>query len=127
MFSRCITADINNGSVDICAHTHTRIWQSGIGLFATLSQKLSHFFDVRPGEADRIGVLAALLFLLLAANNLIKILRDSIFLGHHSASELPYLYILVALFAGVIIATYTRYTAHVSLVKLCWRPTLSLS
>jgi len=62
--------------------------------------------------------MAALLFLLIAANNLIKILRDSIFLGHHSVSELPYLYILVAVFAGVIIATYTRYTAHVSLVRL---------
>jgi ATP/ADP translocase len=62
--------------------------------------------------------MAALLFLLIAANNLIKILRDSIFLGHHSVSELPYLYILVALCAGVIITTYTKYTAHVSLVRL---------
>jgi ATP/ADP translocase len=62
--------------------------------------------------------MATLLFLLIAANNLIKILRDSIFLGQHSVSELPYLYILVAVFAGVIIATYTRYTAHLSLVRL---------
>jgi len=62
--------------------------------------------------------MASLLFLLLAANNLIKILRDSIFLGHHSVSELPYLYILVAVCAGVIIATYTRYTVHLSLVRL---------
>jgi len=62
--------------------------------------------------------MATLLFLLIAANNLIKILRDSIFLGQHSVSELPYLYILVAVFAGVIIATYTRYTSHLSLVRL---------
>jgi AAA family ATP:ADP antiporter len=62
--------------------------------------------------------MASLLFLLIAANNLIKILRDSIFLGQHSVSELPYLYILVAVCAGVIIATYTRYTAHLSLVRL---------
>jgi len=79
---------------------------------------LSRFFNIRPGEAYRVGVMAALLFLLIAANNLIKILRDSIFLGQHSVSELPYLYILVALCAGVIIATYTRSTAHVSLVRL---------
>lgn len=62
--------------------------------------------------------MAALLFLLIAANNLLKILRDSIFLGHHSVTELPYLYIVVAVCAGVIIATYTRYTTHVSLVNL---------
>ena len=62
--------------------------------------------------------MAALLFLLLAANNLIKILRDSIFLGHHSVSELPYLYILVAIVAGAIIATYTKYTARLSLTRL---------
>ena len=76
------------------------------------------FFKIYPGEGFRLAVIAALLFLLLAANNLIKILRDSIFLGHHSVSELPYLYILVALFASVTIATYTRYTAHLSLVRL---------
>jgi AAA family ATP:ADP antiporter len=76
------------------------------------------FFKIYPGEGFRLAVIAALLFLLLAANNLIKILRDSIFLGHHSVSELPHLYILVALFASVTIATYTRYTAHLSLVRL---------
>ena len=76
------------------------------------------FFKIYPGEGFRLAVIAALLFLLLAANNLIKILRDSIFLGHHSVSELPYLYILVALFASVTIATYTRYTIHLSLVRL---------
>ena len=55
------------------------------------------FFKITPGEGFRVTVIAALLFLLIAANNLIKILRDSVFLGHHSVSELPYLYILVAL------------------------------
>jgi AAA family ATP:ADP antiporter len=94
------------------------IMRGGIILFAPLIQRLSRFFSIRPGEGYRLSVMASLLFLLIAANNLIKILRDSIFLGHHSVSELPYLYILVALFAGVIIATYTRYTAHLSLVRL---------
>jgi ATP/ADP translocase len=76
------------------------------------------FLKISPDERFHVAVIAALLFLLIAANNLIKILRDSIFLGHHSVSELPYLYILVALFASVTIATYTRYTAHLSLVRL---------
>ncbi len=75
-------------------------------------------FNIRAGEAYRVGVMASLLFLLIAANNLIKILRDSIFLGQHSVSELPYLYILVAFLAGTIIATYTRYTANISIIRL---------
>ena len=81
-------------------------------------QKLSHFLDIQTGEAYRVGVMAFLLFFFIAANNLIKILRDSIFLGHHSVSELPYLYILVAFLAALIIATYTKYTATLSVIRL---------
>jgi len=78
---------------------------------------LSRFFNIRPGDAYRLGIMASLLFLLLAANNLIKILRDSLFLSGHSVSELPYLYILVAVIAGAIIATYTKYTANLSIIR----------
>ena len=81
-------------------------------------QKLSHFLDIQTGEAYRVGVMASLLFFLIAANNLIKILRDSIFLGHHSVSELPYLYIRVAFLAAAIITTYTKYTANLSVIRL---------
>lgn len=81
-------------------------------------QKLSHFLDIQPGEAYRVGVMASLLFFLIAANNLIKILRDSLFLGNHSVSELPYLYILVAVLAAAIIVTYTKYTANLSVIRL---------
>jgi ATP:ADP antiporter, AAA family len=88
------------------------------GRHSFVIHKILAFFKINPGEGFRVAVIAALLFLLIAANNLIKILRDSIFLGHHPVSELPYLYILVALFAGVTIATYTRYTAHLSLIRL---------
>jgi AAA family ATP:ADP antiporter len=77
-----------------------------------------HMMRVHPGESYRVALMAGLFFFVLAANNLIKTLRDSIFLGHHSVSELPYLYIMVAVVAGSLIATYTKYTAHVSLVYL---------
>jgi ATP/ADP translocase len=81
-------------------------------------QKLSHFLDIQTGEAYRVGVMASLLFFLIAANNLIKILRDSLFLGHHAVSELPYLYILVACLAAAIIVTYTKYTENLSVIRL---------
>jgi ATP:ADP antiporter, AAA family len=87
-------------------------------LSSKVIQKLSHFLNIQTGEAYRVGIMASLLFFLIAANNLIKIVRDSIFLGHHSVSELPYLYILVAFLAAVIIASYTKYTANVSVIRL---------
>ena len=62
--------------------------------------------------------MALLLALLIGGNNLLKILRDSVFLGHHSASELPYLYILVALIAGLVIVTYTKLTPAISILRL---------
>jgi ATP/ADP translocase len=74
--------------------------------------------DLRPAQALRVWVMAFLLGLLIGANNLIKILRDSVFIGHHAVSELPYLYILVAIIAAAIIATYTKYTASTSIIRL---------
>lgn len=79
---------------------------------------MSRLFNIRPGEVYRVGVIASLFFFLIAANNLIKILRDSVFLGHHSVSELPYLYIVVAFLAGAIIAIYTKYTANFPIRQL---------
>lgn len=86
--------------------------------FPALIRMLSRFFDIRPGEAYRVGVTVSLLFFLIAANNLTKIVRDSLFLGYHLVSELPYVYILVAVVAGTVIATYSRYTTTLSLTRL---------
>ena len=86
--------------------------------FPALIRRLSRFFDFRPGEVYRVVVVASVLFFLIAANNLIKIVRDSLFLSYHPVSELPYVYILVALLAGTIIAIYTRYIANLPLTRL---------
>ena len=63
-------------------------------------------------------MMAALLFFLLASNNVIKVVRDSLFLSHFSVSDLSYVYIVVALLAGGIIAIYTRYTARLPFYQL---------
>lgn len=81
-------------------------------------KRLRRVFDIKSTEIVRVGIIASLLFFLVGANNLIKILRDSVFLSHHAVSELPYLYISVALIAGLVIATYTRFTARMSLLRL---------
>jgi ATP:ADP antiporter, AAA family len=74
--------------------------------------------DIRPGEATRIGFMAALLFFLLAANNVIKIVRDALFLSRFPITELPYVYLMAAAFAGVVISIYSRYTSRLSLSQV---------
>ena len=83
-----------------------------------LTNTLSRFFDIRPGEARRVGIIVSLLFFLLAANNVIKVVRDSLFLSHFPISHLAYVYLLAALIAGVIISVYTRYTVRLPLYRL---------
>ena len=75
-------------------------------------------FAVKPQETFRITLTASLIFFLIAANNLIKIVRDTVFLSHHAVTELPYLYILVAIVAGTIVALYSRFAGSVSLRRL---------
>ena len=62
--------------------------------------------------------MAAFLFFLLAANNLIKVVRDSLFLSRFPITHLPYVYLLAALLAGVVIGVYSSYTAKLSLSRL---------
>ena len=84
----------------------------------SLTNTLSRFFDIRPGEARRVGIMVSLLFFLLAANNVIKVVRDSLFLSRFPISDLAYVYLLAALLAGVIITVYTRYTVRLPLYRL---------
>lgn len=87
-------------------------------ILSFLTTHLSRFFDIRPGEARRIGLMAAFLFFLLAANNVIKVVRDALFLSRFPITQLPYVYFLAALLAGVVIGIYSRYTVRFSLARL---------
>ena len=74
--------------------------------------------DIRRGEGARLGLILALFFFLLAANTVIKIVRDSIFLSQHSAAELPYVYLCSGFLAGISIAVYSHYVAGKSLYQM---------
>jgi ATP/ADP translocase/HEAT repeat protein len=84
----------------------------------SLKVNLRQLFDVRPGDAARIGFMAAFLFFLLAANNVIKIVRDSLFLSRFPITQLPYVYLLAAVAAGIVITLYSRYTSRLSLAQV---------
>jgi ATP/ADP translocase len=90
------------------------------------SIKLRQFFDVRPGEGRRIGLMAAGLFFLLAANSGIKIVRDSLFLSRFAITQLPHVYLLAAVFAAAVIGIYSRYTSTISLSQAFFSHTHSL-
>jgi ATP/ADP translocase len=74
--------------------------------------------DIRPGEGSRLLIMFALLFFLIAANNIIKVVRDSIFLSQHAATELPYVYLYSGFLAGLSIAFYGRYASRILLDRL---------
>jgi len=84
----------------------------------SLTSTLPRFFEIRPGEARRVGIMVSVFFFLFAANNVIKVVRDSLFLSRFPISDLPYVYLLAALLAGVIISVYTRYTVRLPLYRL---------
>lgn len=83
-----------------------------------LTTSLSRFLDVRSGDITRIGFMAAFLFFLLAANNVIKIVRDSLFLSRFPITQLPYVYLLVALLAGTVVGIYSRYASRFSVAQI---------
>jgi len=80
--------------------------------------KLRRFLDVRPGDARRVGSMAAFLFFLLAANNVIKIVRDSLFLSRFPITQLPYVYLLAGLIAAVVVGAYSRYTSKLPFSRI---------
>src|SRR5574342_740262 len=83
-----------------------------------MTTHIRRFLDIRAGETVRIGLMGALLFFLLAANNIIKIVRDSLFLSRFPITQLPYVYLLAAVLASAVISMYSRYTARLSLAQV---------
>jgi ATP/ADP translocase/HEAT repeat protein len=83
-----------------------------------LSINIRRFLQIRSGEAARIGSMAAFLFFLLAANNVIKIVRDSLFLSRFPITQLAYVYLLAALLASGVTGIYSYYASRLSLSQI---------
>jgi AAA family ATP:ADP antiporter len=60
----------------------------------------------------------ALLALLIAANYVLKPVRSSLFLSRFGSSLLPYIYLLVALFLGVVAGLFARFARRFDLPRL---------
>ncbi|MCB9066422.1 MAG: HEAT repeat domain-containing protein [Calditrichae bacterium] len=81
----------------------------------TLFQKL---FDIRDGELKRALLMFAYVFLIISSLLMLKPVRNSLFLDRFNASQLPYVFILVAIAAAVVSTYYTRFSNQLRLNKL---------
>ncbi|MBI2186487.1 MAG: MFS transporter [Acidobacteria bacterium] len=65
--------------------------------------------DLRPGEGVPTLASGALFFLVVASHYLIKPVRNSLFIEHVGADNLPYVYIATAVVIGLLISSYSRH------------------
>lgn len=65
--------------------------------------------DIRSGEYARTGLMFSCMFLLIAAYVVMKAVRDSLFLYKLGVAQLPLVYILVAVFSGLVAWLYAHF------------------
>lgn len=76
---------------------------------APLMEKLIRkTFDIRAGEGPRVFLMMSYIFLIISTLLIIKPVSSSLFLSKFGVSQLPNAFILVAIFAAVVSALYSR-------------------
>ncbi len=68
-------------------------------------------FDIREGELPRALLMFSYIFLVISCVLMLKPIRNSLFLDRFHASELPYVFILVAIVAGGVSTVYSRFAS----------------
>jgi len=69
---------------------------------------LRKVFDVREGEITRVLLMQLNIFLLISTILMLKPAVNSLFLSKFGADNLPYAFVLVALFAAIVSSVYSR-------------------
>jgi len=72
---------------------------------------------LREEDAVRALLLSSYFLLIIACYITTKSVRDSLFLKHIGFEQLPYVYILIALVAGVFASLYTKVSSQISIRK----------
>src|SRR5437016_11973524 len=73
------------------------------------------FFDVRPGEYLRTCFIGLYLLFVLFAHYILKPVSRALFLNKFDIDKLPYLYIFIAAFGGILAYLYTKVAIRSSL------------
>lgn len=82
-----------------------------------MNKILKKFFDIRQGEHQIAILMFIQIFLIISSFTVLKAVRDAVFLSKFSASEIPYLYILIAVIVGFIAYIYSKFSTKFHLVK----------
>ena len=86
------------------------------------------FFDIRSGEHLRLWAMFSYLLFVLFAYYIVKPVSRALFLTRFDVDKLPLLYILIALFGGVLAYFYSRLASKVSLrAAVAWTMGLSIA
>jgi ATP/ADP translocase len=73
--------------------------------------RIERVIDIRPGEGARTALMFFTSLLLIASYTTTKAVRDAVFLSKFGLTELSYMYIGIAVVAGVVVTGYKRATA----------------
>jgi AAA family ATP:ADP antiporter len=80
-----------------------------------MKKLLRKLFDIREGEAPRALLMFAYIFLVICCLLMLKPVRNSLFLEIYSVKDIPYVFMLVAIFAAVVTSVYGRFAQKVRL------------
>jgi AAA family ATP:ADP antiporter len=83
-----------------------------------MNKFLQKTFDIREDEGLRASLMFAYIFFVIAALMIIKPVRNSLFLSELGISQLPFVYVLVALFAALVASVYSKFTKRARLNRL---------
>ncbi len=75
-------------------------------------------FDLREGEYTRALLMQAYIFLIISTLLIVKPTVNALFLSKFGVESLPFAFILVAIFAGVVSTLYSRILTKVTLHKI---------
>ena len=92
-----------------------------------VTSAVREFFDIRSGEHLRLWAMFAYLLFVLFAYYIVKPVSRAMFLTRFDIDKLPLLYILIAVFGGVLAYFYSRLASKTSLSKaVSWAMGLSV-
>ena len=75
-----------------------------------IRSRIERVFAIRPGEGARTALMFFTILLLIASYTTTKAVRDAVFLSRFGLTELSYMYIGIAVVAGVVVTAYKRVT-----------------
>ena len=75
-----------------------------------IRSRIERIIDIRPGEGARTALMFFTMLLLIASYTTTKAVRDAVFLSKFGLTELSYMYIGIAVVAGVVVTAYKRAT-----------------